>query len=388
MSSRRTIYGASSSVDACRVGRCSATTPAELAPPQGILARSCPLPQDPNDVPPPRPPPSEFDLIARYFAPLSRALPGAYGLEDDVAVIAPAAGHELVVKSDAIVGGIDFPDDARPELIARKALRVNLSDLAAKGAIPRAYLLDLIVPRSIDEAWIAAFAGGLARDQAEYGVHLAGGDTSSTPGPIVVAVSAFGEAPIGRVIRRGGAKPDDDLYVTGTIGDAALGLLVLRGDLPSLSAKSADWLTARYRLPQPRVSLGPRLLGVATAAIDVSDGLVADLRHLSAVSRLAAEVEARAIPCSPAAREAIASDSARLAVALTGGDDYEILFTAPAAAAARIAELSRSAAVEITRIGRMSLPGPGDAPRIAVRDELGHPLHFASEGFRHFAGET
>ena len=274
--------------------------------------------------------PSEFELIERYFAPLARAFPGAYGLLDDAAVISPASGNELVAKTDIIVGGVDFLPDAAADLIARKGLRVNLSDLAAKGATPRAYLLDLVLPETVDEAWIAAFVAGLARDQAEYGVHLIGGDTSSTSGPITIAVSALGEAPIGRIIRRGGAQPGDSVFVTGTIGDAVLGLAALRAALPALDAASAAFLVDRHRLPQPRVALGPQLIGVATAAIDVSDGLVADLRHICAVSRLSAVVEARSVPLSPAARVAIAGDPQRLATALTGGDDYEILFTAPA----------------------------------------------------------
>jgi thiamine-monophosphate kinase len=328
--------------------------------------------------------PGEFELIARYFAPLARAYPGAYGLLDDAAVISPAAGNELVAKTDIIVGGIDFPPDAPADVVARKALRVNLSDLAAKGAVPRAYLLDLVLPDTVDEAWIAAFAAGLAHDQAEYGVHLIGGDTSSTSGPITVAVSALGETPIGRIIRRGGAQPGDTVFVTGTIGDAALGLLVLRAALPALDAASAAFLIDRYRLPQPRVALGPRLLGVATAAIDVSDGLVADLRHICAVSRLSAVIEARSVPLSPAARLVIAGNPRHFATAVTGGDDYEIIFTAPPAAAVRIAELSRSSGVPITPIGRMAPPAEADQPRVVVLDERGQPLEFASEGWTHF----
>lgn len=328
--------------------------------------------------------PSEFELIARYFAPLSLAFPGAYGLLDDAAVISPASGNELVVKTDTIVGGIDFPPDAPANLIARKGLRVNLSDLAAKGAAPRAYLLDLILPDTVDEAWIASFAAGLAHDQAEFGVHLIGGDMSSTSGPIAIAVSAFGEAPIGQIIRRGGAQPDDSVFVTGTIGDAALGLCVLRAALPALDATSAAFLVDRYQLPQPRVALGRQLIGIATAGIDVSDGLVADLRHICAVSHLSAVIEARSVPLSPAARVAIGGDPQRLATALTGGDDYEILFTAPPAAAVRIGELSRSSGVPITPIGRMAAPSEVNQPRVVVIDYLGQPLGFASEGWTHF----
>jgi len=327
---------------------------------------------------------SEFDLIARYFAPLARAFPGAYGLLDDAAVICPGSGNELVVKTDTIVGSVDFPPDMAPDLIARKALRVNLSDLAAKGALPRAYVLDLILPVTADESWVAAFAAGLERDQAEYGIHLIGGDLSSTPGPVTIAVCAFGEAPSGRIVRRGGARADDTIFVTGTIGDAALGLAALQGALGTLDDASRRFLLDRYRLPQPRVTLGPGLIGVATAAIDISDGLVADLRHLCEVSRVDAIVEGRSIPLSPAARGVIASDPQRLATALTGGDDYEVLFTAPPGAAGRICELARSTSTPITPIGRITRLLQGDAIRVVVLDDAGRALSFRSEGWRHF----
>ncbi len=329
--------------------------------------------------------PGEFELIARYFAPHARAFPGAYGLLDDAAVISPASGNELVVTTDTIVGGIDFLPDDPANLVARKALRVNLSDLAAKGAVPRAYLLDLVLPSTVDEPWIAAFAAGLGHDQAEYGTHLIGGDMSSTSGPITIAVTALGEAPIGRIIRRGGAQQDDTVFVTGTIGDAALGLSVLRAAPSALDAASIAFLIDRYRLPEPRVTLGPQLIGIATSGLDVSDGLVADLRHICEVSRLSAVIEARSVPLSPAARVAIAGDPRCLAMALTGGDDYEILFTAPPAASARIDELSRFLGVPITPLGRMTaLPG-GDQPRVVVLDNLDRPLSFDSEGWTHFS---
>jgi len=329
--------------------------------------------------------PPETALIARYLAPLAQGFPGAYGLLDDVAVINPAPGSDLVVKTDAIVGGIDFPPEEPADLVARKAVRVNLSDLASKGATPRAYLLDLVVPNTIDEAWIAAFAAGLAHDQAEYAIHLIGGDTSSTGGPITIAVTAFGEVPVGRVVRRGGAQAGDTIFVTGAIGDAALGLLVLRSKLPSLDGALAAYLVDRYRLPQPRVALGPHLIGIANAALDVSDGLVADLRHICAVSGLSAVIEADLVPLSPAARVAIGDDPNGLATVLTGGDDYEILFTAPPAAAARIRELS-SFGVPITPIGRITDISRGDQPGVVVLDKVGQPLRLASEGWTHFGG--
>jgi thiamine-monophosphate kinase len=326
----------------------------------------------------------EFELIARYFAPLAKGFPGAYGLLDDAAVIAPPPGHELVAKTDAIVGGVHFPLDDPPDLIARKALRVNLSDLAAKGAVPRAYMLDIMLPKTITEEWIATFARGLAHDQDAYGVHLIGGDTDSTPGPVTIAIMAFGDVATGRMLRRGGARDGDTVFVTGTIGDAALGVEVLRGKLAHLDTKAASYLVDRYRLPQPRVTLGPRLIGLANAAIDVSDGLLADLRHICEVSELAAVIEASRVPLSTAARAALATTSARIATVLTGGDDYEILFTAPPASLNALTELSRTLDVPITAIGRMESPSIGEKTQITVLDKSGDPLHFDHSGWTHF----
>ncbi len=314
--------------------------------------------------------PGEFELIERYFAPLARGFPGAYGLRDDAAVIAPAPGHELVAKTDAIVAGIHFFADDPPQLIARKGLRVNLADLAAKGAIPRAYMVDLMLPRTLDEAWVAAFARGLAEDQDEYAVHLIGGDTDSTPGPVTIAVMAFGEVPAGRMIRRAGARAGDTIYVSGTIGDAALGLEALRGALPGLDARVAGFLAGRYRLPQPRVALGARLAGLASAAIDVSDGLVADLGHLCEASRLAAVVESSRVPLSPAAQAVLAARPDLIGTVLTGGDDYEILFTAPA----------QAPGVPGTPIGRMETAPAG----VTVLDRQGQRLALARAGWSHF----
>ena len=326
---------------------------------------------------------TEFALIAKHFAPLAAGFAGAYGLVDDVAVIAPAPGHELVAKTDAIVAGIHFFADDPADLVAKKALRVNLSDLAAKGAVPRAYLLDLIVPRDVEESWIAAFARGLAADQAEYRIHLIGGDTDMTPGPATIAITALGEIATGRVIRRGGAAIGDGVYVTGSIGDGALGLKAVRGELPELEPRAAGFLIDRYRLPRPRVALGPHLVGIVSASLDVSDGLVADLRHLCEVSRVAAIVAAARVPLSPAARAAIRDDGDRLKAALTGGDDYEILFTAPASAAPAIAALSARLGVAVTAIGEI-VPRTPDGGDVVVLDASGNAVPLDREGWQHF----
>jgi thiamine-monophosphate kinase len=328
--------------------------------------------------------PGEFELIARYFAPLARGFPGAFGLLDDAAVIAPPPGHELVAKTDAIVGGVHFLHDDPPDLIARKALRANLSDLAAKGAVPRAYMLDLMLPTTVTEAWIAAFARGLAEDQHEYGMHLIGGDTDSTPGPATIAIMAFGDVATGRMLRRGGARAGDTVFVTGTIGDAALGLAVLRGKLAMLDPKAAHFLVDRYRLPRPPVRLGPRLIGMANTALDVSDGLLADLGHLCEASELSAVIEAPRVPLSSAARAVLSTDSGFVATVLAGGDDYEILFTAPPEAVNELAELSRALDVPITSIGRMRSPLIGKQSHITVLDESGEPLIFDRSGWTHF----
>jgi len=328
--------------------------------------------------------PGEFELIARYFAPLAKGFPGAYGLTDDAAVIAALPEHELVAKTDAIVGGVHFLLDDPPALIARKALRVNLSDLASKGAIPRAYMLAIMLPKTVNEAWIADFALGLAQDQKDYNVHLIGGDTDSTPGPLTIAITAFGDVPRERMLRRSGARDGDTVFVTGSIGDAALGLQALRGKLTGLGAHAAAFLADRYRLPQPRVTLGPRLIGLASASLDVSDGLLADLGHLCQVSELDAVIEAPRVPLSSAARSALGEDSGRIATVLTGGDDYEILFTARPEAADELRELSQALAVRITAIGRMASPPVGKGGRITVLDESGKILNVDRAGWTHF----
>ena len=208
--------------------------------------------------------PGEFELIAELFAPLSQNAPGAFGLTDDAAVLAPPPGHELVLKTDAIVEGVHFFRTDPPSDVARKALRVNLSDLAAKGAVPAGYLMALLLPDWPDMAWLRAFADGLAADQAAFGLSLMGGDTSTTPGPLAISISAFGHVPAGAMIRRAGARPGDLVFVSGTIGDAGGGLAVLKEN------KSAPELVVRYRVPEPRLTLGPALRGIASASLDVS----------------------------------------------------------------------------------------------------------------------
>lgn len=295
----------------------------------------------------------EFERIDRFFAPLSRGAAGAFGLTDDAALLPEAPdGSAWVVTVDALVASVHFLAADPTGLIARKALRVNLSDLAAMGARPYGYTLVLALPSDLadPERWLEGFADGLRRDHEEYGVHLLGGDSVSTPGPITVSVTAFGSVPRDRPLRRSGARAGDDLWVSGSIGDSAFGLAVLTGAAGS-SPDDDAFLTGRYHLPQPRVELGPALVGLASAALDVSDGLVQDAGHIARRSGVAVVLEAEMVPLSPAARRRIDGRPDLRHAALTGGDDYELLFTAPAAARDRVIEAAATAGVAVTRMG-------------------------------------
>ena len=240
----------------------------------------------------------EFDLIERFFRPLSRAAPGAFALGNDGALLTPPAGASLVVTKDLMVAGVHYPEGEEPFTVARRLLRVNLSDLAAMGASARSYALGLALPEDIADVWVEAFAAGLARDQEAFGVALIGGDTVATKGPAVLSLTAFGTVAGDACLTRAGAGEGDDIYVSGTVGDATLGLRAVRGELANLTPEDHAALAQRFRLPEPRLALGAALVGLATCAIDVSDGLVADLGHLCEESGVAARIAADAVPLS------------------------------------------------------------------------------------------
>jgi thiamine-monophosphate kinase len=326
---------------------------------------------------------AESRLIARYFKPLATH-PGAFGLADDAAAITPPAGHDLVLKTDGLIGGVHFFSDDPPDGVARKALRVNLSDLAAKGAAPLGFLLAIALPKNFSENWLAAFARGLGEDADAYKCPLLGGDTDRTPGPISISVSAFGSLPSGTMVRRSGATAGDRVFVTGTIGDAALGLR-LRQDAGlakawKLDDAMSDHLVARYRVPQPRMALAELVRANAAAAMDVSDGLAGDLGKLCRASVVSAEIDVARIPLSPAAARALAADPALIEPILTGGEDYEIL----GAMAPDCIDDFRAAAqrhgIAVTDIGRMV---DGDTPPRFL-DREGRPLTFARPAYSHF----
>ena len=319
--------------------------------------------------------PPEFALIAQHFRPL--AGPGALDLSDDAALLTPPPGRELVLAADAMVAGVHFLPDDSPGNIARKLLRTNLSDLAAMGAQPLGYLLTVSLPRKMPPDWLQGFAAGLAADQHEFGLRVLGGDTTSTAGPVSLSLTIIGHVAPGTALRRNGARAGDELWVSGTVGDGTLGLSVALGER---AGDAAGHLADRYRIPRPRMALGQGLVGLAHAAMDVSDGLVQDLGHLCRASGCGAVLEAALVPLSPAAAAVLAAEPALLRRVLTGGDDYELLFAAPPGAAASIAALAAATGTTATRIGRFVA---GD-PLVTVLDGQGAPMTLSQEGWSHF----
>jgi thiamine-monophosphate kinase len=324
----------------------------------------------------------ENRIIARYFQPLARH-PGAFGLSDDAAVLAPPEGYDVVLKADAIIGSVHFFADDPADAVARKALRVNLSDLAAKGAEPAGFLLSLALPEGIDENWLDAFARGLRADAESYGCPLMGGDTDKTPGPAVISIAAFGLVPHGTMVRRKGARAGDAVVVTGTIGDAALGLR-----LKQQPDRAARWglepalrqhLLDRYLVPEPRNTIAVPLRAHASAAMDVSDGLVGDLAKLCRASGVAAEIAVAKVPLSDAARRAVAAEPELIEMVLTGGDDYEVMCTLAPDKVAPFRAAAAAAGVTATEIGRVK---EGEGARFV--DDDGRLLNFARTSYSHF----
>ncbi len=321
---------------------------------------------------------AEDKLIQRFFAPLA-SHPGALGLSDDAAFITPPSGCDLVLKTDAIVGGVHFFADDAAQTVASKALRVNLSDIAAKGAKPLGFLLSLALPGDIIDAWLANFAEGLRSDAVLYGCPLFGGDTDRTPGPITVSIAMVGSVPQGTMVRRAGAKAGDRVFVTGTIGDAALGLAVRKGKGLGLSESQRQHLLARYLLPQPRNALAEVVRTHASAAMDVSDGLTGDFAKLCRASGVGAGIEAARVPLSDAARAVIAAEPAMLETALTGGDDFEIVCTVPPSRADSFRAAAQAAKVAVTEVGAIQA---GEGARFL--DAGGTPLAFKRASYSHF----
>ena len=318
--------------------------------------------------------PAEFAFIARHFRPL--AGPGSLDLSDDAAVLAPPGGVELVLAADAMVEGVHFLPDDPPDTVGRKLLRTNLSDLAAMGADPLAYLMTTAVPPARRD-WLAGFAAGLGEDGRAFGIHVLGGDTVSTPGPVTLSLTILGTVPPGAGLRRSGARAGDELWVSGTIGDGALGLAVLTG---RVAADADGHLARRYRVPEPRLALGAALRGVARAAMDVSDGLAGDLAKMLGLERMTARVRIADVPLSRPVRRALALDPSLIRTVLTGGDDYEILCAVPPDTVPAFLADARAAGVPVTAIGAVAR---GDeAPAFVGPD--GGEQRFEGGSFAHF----
>jgi len=319
----------------------------------------------------------EDDLIARYFRPLATA-PGAFGLIDDAALL-NHTNDDLVVTTDAIVEGVHFLPDDPPDTIARKALRVNLSDLAAKGAVPAGFVLTLAL-REAKEQWLSPFARALGEDATAFGCPVLGGDTVSTPGPLMISITAFGRVPPGRMVRRTGAKPGDRIAVTGSIGDAALGLRVLKGQGDGFDTSSREFLIQRYRVPQPRNALAVAIREHASAAMDVSDGLAGDLAKLCKASGVSAAINLVDVPLSEQARALVAKGSSSMEAIVSGGDDYEVVCAVPENRWDSFLAAARQANVQVSSIGKIE--AGATAPRFL--NAAGQPVALKRLSYSHF----
>jgi thiamine-monophosphate kinase len=314
----------------------------------------------------------EFGLIAKYFSRAARK--AVLGIGDDCALLAPTPGCQIAISSDMLVEGRHFLSTVAPQRLGHKALAVNLSDLAACGAKPLAFTLALALPR-VDEIFLAGFASGLFALADASGIELVGGDT--TAGPLNLCITVIGEIPAGQALRRSGARPGDDLWVSGTLGDARLALEVFRGNLDAAQT-DFDRIRLAMEMPQPRLALGLALRGLASSAIDLSDGFVGDLGHVLAASAVGAVVDAACLPCS----ETVAAlpTAWRRRCLLEGGDDYELLFTAPASRREEVVAAAQRAATAVTRVGSIVA-----APGLQLRDGAQALSAFGLAGFDHFS---
>lgn len=320
---------------------------------------------------------SEFELIAKLFAPLATDA-GACGLKDDAAILHLPPGHEMLVTTDALVGEVHFLETDPPETIARKALGVNISDLAAKGATPTGFFLAIALPAAPDMEWLEKFTEGLGDYSRRFHIPLMGGDTTSTPGPLTLTITAMGHVPAGTMPQRAGARPGDKVFVSGSVGDSGGGLQLLQTPEAGthLSPEHHAHLISRYRIPVPRLELGQALRPVMTASLDVSDGLMADLGHIADTSAVAITVRGEVVPRSAALRTLQGEDVAAIIRAVTAGDDYELAFTATDEAAVMAA--ARATDTPVTCIGEVTV---GSGVHLSVN---GNICPLSKAGWQHF----
>lgn len=322
----------------------------------------------------------EFARIQGFFAPLARGHQAALNMRDDVALVDIPAGHQLVVSADMLTAGVHFRGQDGLNDVARKSLRVNLSDLAGKGATPLGYFLSLCWPRGLPESEMQIFANGLEQDGEDFNISLLGGDLIAGETGLTIAITVLGSVIAGTMTLREGARVDDDVYVSGSIGDSALGLLLLEGRQSNLSREEKDYLQQRYLLPSPRLALGRELMSLVNAGMDISDGLFADLGHLCSASGVGAELLEEKLPLSSAACKMIAEDCSLREQIFSGGDDYELLFSASPKQRAAIRFLGKKLDTSVNRIGSITLESG-----IRILDAKGRKQVLSGEtGYRHF----
>lgn len=322
----------------------------------------------------------EGQIIAEFLAPLAAGHPGALGLKDDCALLATTPGTELVLKTDPIVAGVHFLPNSDPADIGWRALAVNVSDLAAKGAKPIAYLMALALPGPPQRSWLARFVLGLGEAQAAFGCHLIGGDTDRGVGPLSIGITVIGEVPSGQMVRRATARPGDALFVSGTLGDAALGLKRLSdpafASAHGLDTAEADHLVSRFLRPSPRLELRDALRAHASASMDISDGLVKDLGRMCAASGVSARIQTKELPLSHAVRKC---GPQGVEAALSAGDDYELLIAVPEGKAEAFATQAAALPFPVTRIGEI-----GSGAGVSVIGADGRTIDLARTGWDHF----
>ena len=314
----------------------------------------------------------EFGRIRELLAQLAGK--GSLGLQDDAGLLSVIPGHKIVVTTDTIVSGVHFFGNENPEDIAGKLLRVNLSDLAAMGALPLSYTLNWSLPKEFGDEWVASFCSGLKTQQELFGIYLLGGDSTSTSGPACLTATLFGYVPSGQVTSRAGATVGEIIFVSGTIGDSALGLLAMQGKLGGIDKLLEKELCSRYRIPEPRIQLGLALRNKASAVADISDGLIADIGHLTKLAGLGAEIKISEIPLSDGARAALDVNDDLWHVIVSGGDDYELVFTGKA----DLQDVLMDVGVNITAIGKIIA---GKSVRLI--DANGGDIRIKRTGYRH-----
>jgi len=325
----------------------------------------------------------ENEIIKKFFAPLSKKEKGALNLNDDAAVLNYNYSKQLVITSDCLVSGVHFFETDPPELIARKCLGVNISDLGAMGAKPKFFLLSAAWPKDISDDWLSKFSNGLKVAQKDWNIILIGGDTVSTPGPMTLSITALGEVSKNTYLSRKGALIGDDIYVTGTIGDAFLGLEITKGKYNALSSQERLYLQNCYWTPKPRHEVSMDLISIATSATDVSDGLIKDLKNILNASNVSAQLTIMSVPHSLVAQKLLRKGHINYIDLILGGDDYELLFTAPEKSMMEISSISKKHSVPITKIGKII--NLDSSPSLEVLDDKMLPIKFNhGEGFDHF----